>query len=175
MHLIGDLSSPATAIHDASLDYGRESARFPDLARGSGGAGESRARQTTCNRRHRNSSSIAKAAQQSLFTISADRHPSQGPMPCDELCEDEAVTLTPEELFIASMLQISDKLIMEMSTRFKSLENINDKFGFLNGGQINEMTLDDLKLKAGELADTYKEDLNKKELIFEIESFKGLH
>lgn len=91
----------------------------------------------------------------------------------DELCEDEAVTRTPEELFIASMLQISDRLIMEMSTRFKSLENINDKFGFLNGGQINEMTLDDLKLKAGELADTYKEDLNKKELIFEIESFKG--
>uniref|UniRef100_A0A0A9Z2A6 Zinc finger MYM-type protein 1 n=1 Tax=Lygus hesperus TaxID=30085 RepID=A0A0A9Z2A6_LYGHE len=91
----------------------------------------------------------------------------------DELCEDEAVTRTPEELFIASMLQISDRLIMEMSTRFKSLENINDKFGFLNGGQINEMTLDDLKLKAGELADTYKEDLNKKELILEIESFKG--
>ncbi|XP_039300687.1 uncharacterized protein LOC120355978, partial [Nilaparvata lugens] len=43
----------------------------------------------------------------------------------------------------------------------------------LISSQINEMSLENLKLKAGELADTYKEDLNKKELISEIESFKG--
>lgn len=83
----------------------------------------------------------------------------------DELCEDEAIKRTQEELFITSMLEIMYRLIVELSTRFSALENINVKFGFLNGYQINERDTSDLRVKAGLLADTYSKDINKKVLI----------
>ena len=56
---------------------------------------------------------------------------------------------------------------MELSTRFKALEKINDKFGFLSGSKINEMDMNELKIKRRQLADIYREDINKSELINE--------
>lgn len=90
----------------------------------------------------------------------------------DELCEDQASEFSNEDLFRMSLLEILDRIITELSTRFTALENINNKFGFLSGVQIHGMEMKDLKNKAAELADTYTEDLNKEEFMFEIESFK---
>ncbi|XP_046998334.1 uncharacterized protein LOC124613662 [Schistocerca americana] len=90
----------------------------------------------------------------------------------DELCEDEASNHSQEDLFSMSLLEILDRVIMELCTRFTALENISGKFTFLYDVQIQEMEAEDIKTKAAEVSDTYTEDLKKEDFIFEIESFK---
>ncbi|XP_049964842.1 uncharacterized protein LOC126485531 [Schistocerca serialis cubense] len=90
----------------------------------------------------------------------------------DELCEDEVSKHSQKVLFMMSTLEIIDRVIMELITQFTALENTSAKFSFLCGFQIQEMEVEGLKAKAAELSDTYTEDLNKEEFIFEIESFK---
>lgn len=89
-----------------------------------------------------------------------------------EICEDEAFGLTQEENFRGSLMEILDRILSEMNSRFGALKDINSKFGFLSGSQINETDSKDLQIRAKTLADSYPEDLNKEELVNEIESFK---
>ena len=56
--------------------------------------------------------------------------------------------------------------------RFDALKDVNSKFGFLSGSQINEIDSTTLQVRAKTLADSYPDDLNKEELVSEIESFK---
>lgn len=53
----------------------------------------------------------------------------------NELCGDEAPKST-KQLY---MLEIIDRMIVELSDRFKALDNINSKFGFLNGVRIKKI------------------------------------
>lgn len=83
-----------------------------------------------------------------------------------ELCEDENFRSAPEERFVSAMLQILAGLIMEITFRFKAIEKVHDKFGFVSGVKMYEMSLNDLRVKAGDLADTYSVDINNSEIIF---------
>ncbi|KAK5639021.1 hypothetical protein RI129_011513 [Pyrocoelia pectoralis] len=59
--------------------------------------------------------------------------------------------------------------IIEINT----LEEINEKFGFLNGSNFHQMDVKDLKAEAEKLSDIYQDDIiNKEELLQEVESFK---
>lgn len=90
----------------------------------------------------------------------------------DESCEDEISKLSEEDRFRISLLEIIDKIVSELNTRFQSLEVLNDKFGFLNGIKIHQMDTEDLKSEAQKLAFAYKQDICTEEFLGEIESFK---
>jgi len=89
-----------------------------------------------------------------------------------EICEDEVFGITQEELFRGSLMEIIDRILSEMNSRFDALKDVNSKFGFLSGSQINEIDSTTLQVRAKTLADSYPDDLNKEELVSEIESFK---
>lgn len=65
-----------------------------------------------------------------------------------------------------------DSIITQLNWRFENLKNINDDFAFLSGPCLVEMTVDQLKKCAADLAIKYVIDLNSVELTSEIESFK---
>lgn len=90
----------------------------------------------------------------------------------DEDCQDELTKFSREDLFRNSLLEIVDRIVEELSTRFQSLENMNNKFSFLNGREIEESDMNNIKRKAKELASIYREDMNIEEFMEEIESFK---
>lgn len=90
----------------------------------------------------------------------------------DEDCEDEITKFSREDLFRKSLLEIVDRIVKELNTRFQALENINTKFSFINGEEIEKSNINDIKEKAKELAIIYREDLNVEEFAEEIESFK---
>lgn len=87
-----------------------------------------------------------------------------------EICEDEVFGITQEEHFRGSL--ILDRILSEMNSRFDALKDVNSKFGFLSGSQITEIDSTTLQVRAKTLADSYPDDLNKEELVSEIESFK---
>lgn len=89
-----------------------------------------------------------------------------------EICEDEVFGITQEELFRGSLMEIINRILSEMNSRFDALKDVNSKFGFLSGSQINEIDSTTLQVRAKTLADSYPDDLNKEELVSEIESFK---
>lgn len=89
-----------------------------------------------------------------------------------EICEDEVFGITQEELFRGSLMEIIDRILSEMNSRFDALKDVNSKFGFLSGSQINEIDSTTLQVRAKTLADSYPDDLNKEELVSEIESFQ---
>ncbi|ESO05714.1 hypothetical protein HELRODRAFT_171376 [Helobdella robusta] len=72
----------------------------------------------------------------------------------DELRNSEAPA-SVENVYQVAMLEIIDRMITELSDRFKALNNIAD-----------------LKIKAEELANIYSPGLNIEKFNFEIESFK---
>lgn len=92
----------------------------------------------------------------------------------DELCKDE-VSACVEDLHKAAMLEVIDRLIMvtglntgNRSNRFKALENINNKSGFLSAVQIHNIEVEDLKVKAAELGKIYNTNHNKEEFILKL-------
>jgi len=89
-----------------------------------------------------------------------------------EICKDEVFGITQEELFRGSLMEILDRILSEMNSRFDALKDVNIKFGFSSGSQINEIDSTTLQVRAKTLADSYPDDLNKEELVSEIESFK---
>lgn len=56
-----------------------------------------------------------------------------------EICEDGVFGITQEEHFRGSLMEILDRILSEMNSRFDALKNVNSKFGFLSGSQINEI------------------------------------
>ncbi|KAL4149892.1 hypothetical protein QTP88_003743 [Uroleucon formosanum] len=69
-----------------------------------------------------------------------------------------------EELFRGSLMEILDRILSEMNSRFDALKDVNSIFGFLSGSQINEIDSTTLHVRAKTLADSYPDDLNKEEL-----------
>ncbi|KAL4083513.1 hypothetical protein QTP88_028829 [Uroleucon formosanum] len=72
-------------------------------------------------------------------------------------------------------MEILDRILSEMNSRFDALKDVNSKFGFLSGSQINEIDSTTLQVRAKTLADSYPDNLNKEELVSEIESFLKFH
>ncbi|ESN91252.1 hypothetical protein HELRODRAFT_182109 [Helobdella robusta] len=62
----------------------------------------------------------------------------------DELCNSEALA-SVENVYQVAMLEIIDRMITELSDRFKALNNVNSMFGFLSGVKIEKMQIADLR------------------------------
>ena len=90
----------------------------------------------------------------------------------DESCDDESVGLSGEDVLKITLFEIVDNILGELKTRFQHLEDISEKFGFLNGSNIFKMNVKDLHTPAKKLAETYKDDINEYEFLEEIESCK---
>ncbi|KAK5648368.1 hypothetical protein RI129_003260 [Pyrocoelia pectoralis] len=91
----------------------------------------------------------------------------------DEGCEDESPNLSEGDLFKIALLAIVDGIVNVLKSRFQALEEINEKFGFLNGSNFHQMDVKDLKAEVEKLSDIYQDDIiNKEELLQEVESFK---
>lgn len=49
-----------------------------------------------------------------------------------ELCEDEHITISDEAKFIAIIIEVVDRILLEFRNRFEALKNLNDIFSCLN-------------------------------------------
>ncbi|XP_050340513.1 uncharacterized protein LOC126766873 [Bactrocera neohumeralis] len=92
-----------------------------------------------------------------------------------EISEDAG--LNSKEEMRRCMIEILDKLSMEISTRFTNLEKLNDRFGFLcDFERIIELTKDsyndklvEIKEKCQQLAESYPDDLDNEDLYRDIQ------
>lgn len=89
----------------------------------------------------------------------------------DEDCENDISEVSQEDLFKISLIEILDRIISELQSRFQVLEIIHEKFSFLHGAEIHKIEIKYLKIKAKELAEMFKDDINE-EFLQEMESFK---
>lgn len=49
-----------------------------------------------------------------------------------ELCEDEHITISDEAKFIAIIIEVVDRILLQFRNRFEALKNLNDIFPCLN-------------------------------------------
>lgn len=90
----------------------------------------------------------------------------------DEECEDESCQLSEEEKHKISLLEIMDRIKFELESRFQALKTLSSKFSFLHGSKFSSLSTEELKQQASNFADTYGQEIDKRELLLEIESFK---
>lgn len=90
----------------------------------------------------------------------------------DELCEDESDTISEEGKFKLVIVEIVDRILAELRTRFHAILHLSEIFDFLSGNNFQNLTKEDLQLQAAKLADIYNNDIDKDELLLEVESFK---
>lgn len=107
--------------------------------------------------------------------IEAELHESRKrkkPKMSGELASDEAHLLDANAKLRIGLIQVLDAIIIQIEKRFVALTEVADDFSFLNGSLIQNMTINNLKKSATDLAIKYPFDLNADEFSMEIESFK---
>lgn len=55
-------------------------------------------------------------------------------------------------------MEILDRILSEINSRFDALKDVNSKFGFLNSSQINEIDSKIVQVRTKTLADSYPND-----------------
>lgn len=92
----------------------------------------------------------------------------------DEIENEEEQTFSQNQSLQMELFKILDSILSSMNWRFKTLYDMANYFQFLTGEELVNMSLDDLKKHAADLALHYPSDIDATDFINEIESFKNI-
>jgi len=88
-----------------------------------------------------------------------------------ELAEDESSTLSEENKFKILMKNVCDRILNGLKERFDSIDEAAKDFSFLDGKFLFSMPTIQLKKHAMDFCIKYEKDIDKNELILELDSF----
>lgn len=92
----------------------------------------------------------------------------------DEIENEEEQTFSQKQLLQMELFKILDSILSSIYWRFKTLYDMANYFQFLTGEELVNMSLDDIKKHATDLALHYSSDIDVTDFINEIESFKNI-
>jgi len=88
-----------------------------------------------------------------------------------ELAEDESSTLSEENKFKILMKNVCDRILNGLKERFDSIDEAAKDFSFLDGKFLFSMPTIQFKKHAMDFCIKYEKDIDKNELILELDSF----
>ncbi|KMQ87036.1 zinc finger mym-type protein 1-like protein [Lasius niger] len=86
--------------------------------------------------------------------------------------KDQDYNITSKENFTIKIFQVIDTLITHFQWRFEKLNDIAENFNFLSIQSLKNISTENLKKQAADLALNYENDINRAEFLSELESLK---